>query len=470
MVTEEEKFISEIQEDFNKVITYTQNLNCDTLDSTPLLHQWYEAKKEFIDRMGGKLIMSSGELVTFELSEKEKEHKYEEFLDYVNCKFYYPQLSYFLREKTYSEFFDNITKKDYNANGISVPAGMKFVKSFKKFVVDKYALDAIQTYASMIIQENKIEGKLYYSVHPLDFLSISENNHNWRSCHALDGEFRGGNLSYMCDSSTVICYLCSDRDEKVILNSFPPDVQWNSKKWRLLMFLNKERDVIFAGRQYPFFCDNALNKIQYNFIGVFGEGPASHWSYWHDDVLNSYAYKNGYDNFRTGDATYNKCFIINHKFKEAKKLIKDKSYLHFNDLLNSSVYKPYYCWNTATTLDRNIKRLEIGSEPLCPVCGKRTVTSGDSLLCSSCFKDYVSFEAYIGDCEICGREVYEDGDPVYASDQDGNMILVCPQCAEAACIYCGSCGNLVTINDNVVYDEDIGDFVCHYCHERKEDE
>ena len=28
-----------------------------------------------------------------------------------------------------------------------------------------------------------------------DYLSLSENAFNWRSCHALDGEYRAGNLS-----------------------------------------------------------------------------------------------------------------------------------------------------------------------------------------------------------------------------------------------------------------------------------
>ena len=42
-----------------------------------------------------------------------------------------------------------------------------------------------------------MEGYLYLSIHPLDYLSISETNHGWRSCHALDGEYRNGNLSYL---------------------------------------------------------------------------------------------------------------------------------------------------------------------------------------------------------------------------------------------------------------------------------
>ena len=73
-------------------------------------------------------------------------------------------------------------------------------------------------------------------MHPLDYLSLSENTYNWRSCHSLDGEYRAGNLSYMMDKSTVICYLKSNDD--VILSNFGPEVKWNSKKWRVLLYFS----------------------------------------------------------------------------------------------------------------------------------------------------------------------------------------------------------------------------------------
>ena len=91
---------------------------------------------------------------------------------------------------------------------------MKLVRAFKFFETDKELLNEIQSVASMIIQEDKIEGTLCLSVHPLDFISSSENTHNWRSCHALDGEYRAGNLSYMLDKTTVMCYLNSIKEEK----------------------------------------------------------------------------------------------------------------------------------------------------------------------------------------------------------------------------------------------------------------
>ena len=84
-------------------------------------------------------------------------------------------------------------------------------------------------------------------MHPLDFLSLSENTYNWRTCHSLDGEFKAGNLSYMIDSSTFIVYLRPEKTYNILL-TFPNTVQWNSKKWRMLMFLSDDYQMMFAGR------------------------------------------------------------------------------------------------------------------------------------------------------------------------------------------------------------------------------
>ena len=36
---------------------------------------------------------------------------------------------------------------------------------------------------------------------------------------------------------------------------------WNDKKWRVLLFLSNEKELIMAGRQYPFTSDFGLSFI-----------------------------------------------------------------------------------------------------------------------------------------------------------------------------------------------------------------
>ena len=170
-------------------------------------------------------------------------------------------------------FFKNEVVDDYqlyDENGNKsrlIKKGTKLIKTFKYFVEDEELLHTLESRASQIIQENKVEGTLCFSVHPLDYLSISENDYNWRSCHALDGEYRAGNLSYMTDECTIICYLRGKKETK--LPRFPESVKWNSKKWRVLFYISNNKEMVFAGKQYPFtseggmkfIIDNCFNKV-----------------------------------------------------------------------------------------------------------------------------------------------------------------------------------------------------------------
>lgn len=61
----------------------------------------------------------------------------------------------------------------------------------------------------------------------LRFLTSSVNTYNWRSCHALDGEYRAGNLSYMADNVTFMCYIKGEA--KLQYPFLPHGISWNSK-------------------------------------------------------------------------------------------------------------------------------------------------------------------------------------------------------------------------------------------------
>ena len=140
------------------------------------------------------------------------------------------------------------------------------------------------------IQENKVTGTLCFSVHPLDFLSSSENNYNWRSCHALDGEYRAGNLSYMLDKSTIICYLKGA--EKVKLPLFPEYIPWNNKKWRVLLHFSENWDIIFAGRQYPFESEEGIEIVRTLLLSKINKDVFSYCK-WTDPVI--YEIPDSYD-------------------------------------------------------------------------------------------------------------------------------------------------------------------------------
>ena len=233
--------IEEIKAQVKSVLAYSQECPEPKVDN--LINKWLKAKKFLIEALGGDLI-KEGETVSFSLSREEKDKRVNSFINDIEYR--HSDLAWFIYLNRNS-FYDNTVAKEYTLEtGETIPKGMKLLKSFKYFISDKEELNKLQTRASMMIQEDKVEGVLCFSVHPLDYLSVSENTYNWRSCHALDGEYRSGNLSYMCDESTVVCYL-RGKDTQVRLPHFPEDVLWNSKKWRMLMFLSESWQSMFAG-------------------------------------------------------------------------------------------------------------------------------------------------------------------------------------------------------------------------------
>lgn len=446
--------IDNIKEQFNKVLTYSQGYG---VDSTALFEKWWEAKRDFIECWQGQLVLEMPYKIAFELSQKDKDARLDDFISSVSVMFDNEPLAQFIEDNRKGFFQNRVVSSWYNTeNGIDIPEGMKLLKAFKYFEEDDIALKDLQTQASMIIQEDKVEGYLCFSVHPLDFLSSSENTYNWRSCHALDGDYRAGNLSYMTDKSTVMCYLRGANGVK--LPNFPPDVPWNSKKWRMLLFFSEHWDVIFAGRQYPFFSRNALDFIMERLKYYHMCGGC--WSQWHNDQLTTFNYNQ--DNDDGGYLLWPYICIANELFKLTD-IVKDgKESLHFNDLLKSSCYKPYYIYKLYRPFG-NIPQVNVGASAPCVHCGQKPVVASDTMLCLDCELDFGSSEdEQFGYCDCCERRIrIDDGHFIDAYGQ-----LVCDWCYDTMIKQCEACGNDY-YNDEIIYDKPTHSYRCHHCATRR---
>ena len=382
--------LNEIKSNVKDVVSYSQGIEDPKVNE--LIDNWYQAKKNIIALFGGKLIYTFSEKVVFHLDEKEKKARLSEFIASVEDRWDNVELADFIA-KFENNFFENLTFEDYvvPSSGKIIKKGTKIIKAFKFFEEDKIVLDDLQTQASMLIQDDKVEGYLSFSVHPLDYLSSSENNYNWRSCHSLDGEYRTGNLSYMLDSSTIVVYL--SQKEKTILPNFPDNVPWNSKKWRVLFFLSNDWNMLFAGRQYPFTSRNGINIALNYFSKLFDT-----------------TYYNCWENYRIGsvDLIANPLPLISDYVPVGRKLIalnqlitdakpkKNEEALHYNDLLYSTVYKPIYAYSfeknylfsPPTGMTNNQTQFFIGGVPKCLRCGKEEVMHSGTMQCQECLDIY----------------------------------------------------------------------------------
>lgn len=441
--------IEELKSQFKQVIEYSQDIQVDKNSIDDLFQRWYENKEEFIRAMGGNLSLTIPGLITFELSNDKKAQKFNNLIHTITLMFGpESELLSFLQFNKEGFFKNEVVYSFKMEDGTIIPVGMKLLKALKYFIEDKETLYSLQNMASMMIQENKITGQLCVSVHPLDFLSSSENNYKWRSCHALDGEYRAGNLSYMVDPTTVICYLKGEEDQQ--LSSFPPGLLWNSKKWRMLLFFSRNRELFFAGRQYPFTSENALEAIKEHIIPALTIYNSFDISNWTNKTIEEWS-NNGED-IPIVSNTY---VVVRHNIYNKYKIIIDESQLHYNDLLESSCYIPYYCYVNSdqyiTNLPQDMFQLPIGGQVRCLQCGKYYIDDSEWMVCDNCKES----EYYYCDC--CGARVHPD-EICYT-----HFGILCNNCAESECSYCEKCGEFDYTENMHLYNDE---YYCDFCYDQ----
>ena len=451
-----------IQDQFNEVIKYSQGIADPQTDE--LFAIWSRRKLGFWDSMGKQLIYEFPQPVTLEMDAQTKEDRLSHFLDWVSH--FSESLSDFLNVQRDS-FYDNKTISNWHIGDDVIPAGMKISKAVGRYwrdYLNPIQIDTVQCEISRMIQENKVTGRLCLSIHPLDYLSLSENQHNWRSCHALDGEYRAGNLSYMLDQTTIIAYIKSDED--TTLPRFPASVPWNNKKWRCLFFVDPGRSLIYAGRQYPFFSENALNLVRQclfepcnyfmNKIHTFEVGIP--WR--HNCVVGDCEIDGEHVYFHQPHI-----FDANTCVRLADWVQDATDSMHFNDLLRSSFYTPWTLRYNQRA-DRELLQqgpMIVGDAIPCLVCGRmeprHQVCNSDVMACKSCVLEDDSIDVeWIGYCSICGQRIIKDDSYYY------NGEYYCDDCLKDHTIYCENCGEAIIDFENNWHIGKNGEKLCWNCY------
>ena len=138
--------------------------------------------------------------------------------------------------------------------------GEKIWKTLKKLhqifpdaITNKEFEDARILYSTWF--NDKKKGYLTISIHPLDFMTMSDNASKWKSCMSWkdQGCYRIGTIEMM-NSNNVFCVYYTSKKEDTGF-SFG-DYEWNDKKWRSLIIATK--DIIVANKAYPY-CSKETN-------------------------------------------------------------------------------------------------------------------------------------------------------------------------------------------------------------------
>lgn len=155
------------------------------------------------------------------------------------------------------EVVQNELKCDINFFSTKFSKGMKVSRILGRIIPNSIS-HSIQTAFSMLIQKFTVQGTAIISIDPVDYITMSVNKSGWRSCHALDGEYRTGTLAYMMDGVTAIAYVkTSECHVGHWFGSEYKEYSFDNKMWRQVVLFGGNYAV--QSRQYP---NTSLNNSE----------------------------------------------------------------------------------------------------------------------------------------------------------------------------------------------------------------
>lgn len=355
-------------------------------DAAPILAEWDLAKEKLFHLFGDKFIITKN--IKYYKSDNDlRQLMYENVVKDNDLRHamvrkfntYEPQNR--ITEMFFEEnLISNKCPFDYtfhilgDTTTYTVKKGMKTTRAIvnlaKKLNINHNIIDSFLLAHSMVMNDAKLEGTLCISIHPLDFMTMSDNNNDWSSCMKWRqrGAYRVGTIEMMNSPYVVCAYLKSDTKELTVPDT---DFIWNSKKWRELFIVND--DLIMEIKSYPYANENLTKEAHQMIRDLY---PAGH--------------------FHKSEEIYP---YVNHEYAWGECAFDFYTDMMYNDIYENDLTAYWGC--VSTTIDTNY-HINYSGVAICAYCGKPLTESQheEVLLCEDCRKPNV-----IGHCAKCGCDI-----------------------------------------------------------------
>lgn len=148
---------------------------------------------------------------------------------------------------------------------------MKPMKALRKIFEaygDKYDsnwrtyFEEVRLAVSRVLNNANLHGELCLSIHPLDYMTMSDNDNDWCSCMRWQGgggEYSQGTIEMMNSPTVLVAYLHNPKNPMCLPNGH----EWNNKIWRQLWVVSDE--VITEVKAYPYDDENISSTV-FNWI------------------------------------------------------------------------------------------------------------------------------------------------------------------------------------------------------------
>lgn len=298
-----------------------------------------------------------------------------------------------------------------NGKMYKVRNGCKPMRALNK-IAEIFHLDGFEDFRichSQILNQKDIGGDLTISIHPLDYMTMSDNTCGWDSCMSWynEGGYRQGTVEMMNSKCVVVAYLSAEEP----MNMYPGT--WSNKKWRQLFIVDK--NAILGIKGYPYQNDDLTCAVLEWLRELVKEKLG--WTYGNIVKTNNHnnpiVLPNGERvNIRleTGQmyndwgCLENHCGLFNMN-------------ISIDDLKHVSYCDEYYY------------NIDYSGRSQCMVCGQTdldTSFADESALACTCCQDSKV-------CDCCGEYIY--GDEYYVIDD----MMLCESCYEERVAECAAC-------------------------------
>lgn len=301
---------------------------------------------------------------------------------------------------------------------IRVSTGSKLTKMIGKIALayDIPYFEDFRIRHSQALNQKKLKGRLTLSIHPLDYMTMSDNECDWSSCMSWkeDGCYRQGTVEMMNSPMVLVAYLESANNPMTIQLSNGKVEYWNSKKWRELFIVNN--NIICEVKSYPYrnkyITGEVLDWLKELDNKVRSESLANQMIREVEGTEYKDYWSEKYHAFNTYDNPAGSEYVIEHQIT-----VNPSTTLMYNDFCTGHLgYFPRY------VEDRSKTKIEFcySGKSECMICGtageKFTWDSEGDTICLDC-SGYTR-------CDICDNSIY-DGDFYRV---DGNIL--CESCYE----------------------------------------
>lgn len=298
-------------------------------------------------------------------------------------------------------------------------------------------LEKLRIRYAQLLSDKTLDNYICISIHPLDFMSMSDNGLDWHTCLSWckDSSYKQGTIEMMNSEYAVCCYL--EDSKQWYFDSKNPEARWNNKHIRQLFYITDS--ILLSGKPYPY-ANNTFTTIVLNKLRELAETNLGYT--YESSSIEEY---NDADLVDVEDLDYDDDIDLESyaKSKNFDNTILFETNCMYNDFINEYhnvklLDKPdtiFYCFRNKV---KGCKIYHCSGETVCLICGNDIIEreydttynqrykGADRLICNNC-------ESKREECHSCGCQ-----DKKLIEVSPG--VRLCEACIEELTHECDCCG------------------------------